>query len=206
MNNTTAPAAKWNSLVADLVSADEAIADFSWGTLSPKDCQALEAWREEARDRLRVAFDAAEWGPNGATFIRVNSGWPHMDGTFKSLYVNHRLRAMYRGGYVYTYSDEESEEMYQGKKNEIRLTNKAYEEERKLLIRNLQSKGHAKLESFGSWTYTPGQKGGTFHREGHVRVGAYGALRGAWGDRWWEIPAEDAHEKEWDGRLYGARW
>jgi hypothetical protein len=66
-------------------------------------------------------------------------------------------------------SSEERREQHQRRNREQART---YRAERDLLAAEFEEYGNSDARSFGDWTYTPGQAGGTFHREGHAAIAA----------------------------------
>ncbi len=199
LNNTSITPRTWNKLVA-----------------AARQAEASNNGRKEAYAALRDAFQSAEWGQNGSTFITNRSNWPSSGGHTRTLYVQgRRVATCDDRGWVVIIDPTQAETEYQATRRRARGYGLVYKAERERLISALVANEHCEAASFADWTFWDGQKGGFFQREdSNIRVAAESALKAAEKIRPFfssnkitmtQFGVMD-HEEEWDRALYGARY
>lgn len=218
---TTSPR-NWNRLVKAVENAEALREASKWPLDSAADrgakvaaYHAAKKRLDEAREALKKAFSTASWGQNGSVFI-TDRGYLDRSRT-RTLHINGRARATYEykpfrkdpEGRVEIISAKDAEMIYRQERAECRRQQEAYLLHRDQLIVDLRSEGVTRPRSFEGWAFYDGQCGGIFCRESDgVTISAHGALKGAWGKNWQDLPDfySSGHELEWDRKIYGARW
>jgi len=204
---------KWNRLVEAVIKAQKNTTE--WDGDTEKQKIAKEALNE-ARNALRNALVNLEWNnylSQGSA--RIDRGYLSINSMDSIIYlsINKRLRATLRcnsnPAWLQVISAEEAEEAFKKGKKNNKKGNLQYMVAREELIKDMQWFQHSKLESFREWEYCKGQLGGVFIKKGEkpsIYVGALGALKGAWGERWFEmdhIHSSILEEEYWDQKIYG---
>lgn len=187
------------------------------------DCSSAREEVEAAYAALAEYILGAKWGRHSPQIFLRDTG---RDWRFRTVYLNGRplIEVKYKAftnnrPWVKIISHEEGERLRREWRDENRRIQAAYDEARLDLICDMVTCRVTMKRSFGEWTYSKGEKGGTYCRLDAPRpdgrfltIGADGALAAARGMVEQVICEEDResrwdyHAFEWDRTLYGARY
>ncbi|MSU75109.1 MAG: hypothetical protein EXS55_01150 [Candidatus Magasanikbacteria bacterium] len=160
--------------------------------------------RKEAYDALRAAFESAPWGRNGSVFITNRADSIGGSTSTRTLHMQgRRVATCDDDGWVKLVDPAQAEAQYAEVRKRNREYDLAYKAERDMLVDRLVETSHSEASSFAEWTFSDGQMGGFFNRQGSaICVAAQSALAAAAKLRPIvpAITAEDIEDDELDGR------
>lgn len=196
-NSNATSARFFNQMVAAVLKAEAALKAAPWGDTEEKRSahnvarESLEA----ARESLITAIRLAPWGRNGAAFITDCGNGPGASSEReRTLYINGLRRAVVyynyhspsqNSGWIQVFTAEKAKEERQVRREGKRKWDATYEAEIELVAKALAEANITHVDedtcelSIDGWTYTSGQMGGYFWKEGHLNVSAKGAFRRA---------------------------
>ncbi len=171
-----------NQMIVNYYTAQKALLETPYEG-DPEGHRDAKTWLDSVRLGLKVMVWWLKWGQCGALFVtdrKVNESGERI----RTVHVNGRTRIICHYSIRHpnawrldVVSAEQAEADYQAKRAAGRTREQMYREHRSVLVFDLLVLQPTRVRDFGEWVYTPGQKGGTFHRKGQdVRIAAYRSI------------------------------